>query len=64
MAIVLVHAPWAMGFRSSFNRVLRYVTPDALPWYDFARFVFFEALYFGYKHALAVIIAGIGVLLL
>jgi len=64
LSIVLVHVPWAMGFRNSINRILMFNGPNVVPWYNFARFMFFEALFFGYKHALALVLLGIGVLLL
>ena len=64
LSVVLVHAPWAMSFRRQMNIIFMFSTPDTIPWYNYARYMLFEALFFGYKQALVVILAGLGVLLL
>ena len=64
LSVVLVHAPWAMSFRKSMNFTLMFYGPEEMEWYNYARFILFEALFFGYKSALLLVLAGIGVLLL
>jgi len=62
--VALIHVPWVMSFRNRINLSLMLGNPASIEWYNWARYLLFETLLFGYRESFIVVLIGIGLLLL